>query len=123
MKKLFIILTISAIGLMANLAQAKSLTAISVLEQLEQAGYLHQINEIKYIKGIYKVELHIPADRASHSNRLTVLQIAKKVQQAGYTHIRKIDFDDGYYEVKALNKQSRRTSLLVSPINGKIRQK
>lgn len=51
---------------------------------------------------------------------LTALEIAKKVESAGYHNISKIDTEGKEYEVKALNKEGKETKLKVNAETGEI---
>ncbi|MGE3319199.1 MAG: PepSY domain-containing protein [Candidatus Berkiella sp.] len=51
---------------------------------------------------------------------MSALDVAKKVEDAGYRNISKIDVDDKMYEVKATNKEGKETSLKVNPQTGEI---
>lgn len=51
---------------------------------------------------------------------LTALDIAKKVEDAGYNNISKIDAEGKEYEVKAFNKEGKETKLKVNAETGEI---
>jgi len=51
---------------------------------------------------------------------LSAFDVAKKVEDAGYTHISKIDTEGKEYEVKALNKEGKETKLKVNAQTGEI---
>ncbi len=51
---------------------------------------------------------------------LTALDVAKKVEDAGYKNISKIDAEGKEYEVKAFNKEGKETKLKVNAETGEI---
>lgn len=51
---------------------------------------------------------------------LSALDVAKKVEEAGYTHISKIDAEGKEFEVNALNKEGKETKLKVNGQTGEI---
>lgn len=51
---------------------------------------------------------------------LTPTQVTDVLVAHGYERIRKIERDDGCYEVKASDSQGRRFELKVDPVNGSV---
>lgn len=51
---------------------------------------------------------------------LSSSEILQRVEQAGFTDVRDLEFDDGLWEVKALASDGRRVELLVDPTSGEI---
>lgn len=47
-------------------------------------------------------------------------EILQRVEQAGFSDVRDLEFDDGLWEVKALDRDGRRVELLVDPASGEI---
>ncbi len=57
-----------------------------------------------------------PGDRGDFS----ATDIAGKVEAAGYSQIGEIEFDDGFWEVKAVDSRGVRTKVLVDPRSGEL---
>lgn len=51
---------------------------------------------------------------------LSADQIFLTLQQAGYTLVRDLAFDDGYWEAEALNSANRYVELRIEPTTGKV---
>ncbi|MFB9068849.1 PepSY domain-containing protein [Pseudofulvimonas gallinarii] len=51
---------------------------------------------------------------------LGTTEILQRVEQAGFTDVRDLEFDDGLWEVKARDRDGRRVELLVDPATGEI---
>ena len=138
MKKLILFLFGIAVSCYAVFSfgqmQGSSANMITVLQRLNQAGYT-KIHEIEYKRGTYEVKaynaqcrkikfrvnpknMRIPS--LNQSRQLSMLQVAQRVQAAGYTHIYDIEFDNGRYDVKAYDKNGNKTKLTVNPSTGGI---
>lgn len=131
---------ILGMGMAAAIATAADKTplipAVDVLQNLNQAGY-NQIYKIEYKNDVYKVQAYgsqgqkvkfdvnakdmvIPPIEANSKSYLTMLQVARKLQGAGYTHIDQIEFNGNYYAVKSYNANGDRIKLDVDSITGEI---
>jgi hypothetical protein len=140
MKKLLPITLSLILGTAVSIATAaetmQPLPVVDVLQRLDQAGY-HQIRDIEYKNGTYKVEAYgtqgqkikfnidarsmtIPSFENNGRPYLTMLQIARKLQGAGYSHIDQIEFDDNYYEIRTYDANGSRVKLDVNSITGEI---
>lgn len=51
---------------------------------------------------------------------LSADQILLTLQQAGYTRVRDLEFDDGYWEAEALNSANQYVELRIEPSTGKV---
>ena len=51
---------------------------------------------------------------------MNIRQIYDRVEGAGYTDIREIEWDDGRYEVRASNAQGQRVKLYVNATTGAV---
>ena len=51
---------------------------------------------------------------------LSADQILLTLQQAGYTRVRDLEFDDGYWEAEALNSANQYVELRIEPTTGKV---
>ena len=138
MKKLSPVTLSLMLGMATSIAIAAEtpLPVVDVLQRLDQAGY-HQIRDIEYKNGAYKVEAYgtqgqkikfnidaksvvIPSFENNGKPYLTMLQIARKLQGAGYPHIDQIKFNDNYYEIKTYDANGSRVNLDVNSITGEI---
>ncbi|MBY0377836.1 MAG: PepSY domain-containing protein [Gammaproteobacteria bacterium] len=127
------------LGTSASMAIAEQTTqplpVITILQSLDQAGY-NQIRNIEYDDGKYTVEVFgqqgqklkfdinarngvIPPLK-DHKPYLTMLEVARKLHQAGYIHIDEITFDDNYYEIKAYDASNNPIKLNVNSTTGEI---
>jgi len=114
--------------------QGSSTRMITLLQRLNQAGY-SKIHEIEYNGDSYEVEafnaqcrkvkfrvnaqnMRIPP--LNTARQLTMLQAAQRVQAAGYNNIYDVEFDDGRYEFKAYDENTRKVKLNVNPSTGRI---
>lgn len=62
-----------------------------------------------------------PANGAAPATKqLTIPEIYQRVEAAGYKEVRKIELDDGRYEVKARNAGGERVKLYINPTSGEI---
>ncbi len=60
--------------------------------------------------------------RGQAGQNLSVRAITAKATQMGYT-VRKVEFDDGCYEVKATSKNGTGVELKMHPVTGKVVKK
>lgn len=108
----------------------------TILEKLNQQGYSN-IHDVEREHGILKIEgtndegvkyeIHIDPKsgdilKKQHhiKTRLSALDIAKKLEAQGYKQIDEIEFDEGTYKVKALDKNQKEIELHIDPNTGKI---
>lgn len=56
----------------------------------------------------------------SGASGLASSEILQRVEQAGFSDVRDLEFDDGLWEVKARDRDGRRVELLVDPVTGEI---
>lgn len=120
-------------------AEKTSITMVKALQRLDQAGYRY-VHEIKYKRGVYRVEAidaggqkvklkvnaqtgMIQAPKGSNKPYLSMLQVAQKIQAAGYANISKIEFDDGRYEAKVYDPKGNKIKLYINPVSGEIRKR
>ncbi|SFD47430.1 PepSY domain-containing protein [Paracidovorax konjaci] len=47
-------------------------------------------------------------------------QVVQALQQAGYTHVRGIEYDDGFWEAEATNRANQAVELRVEPTTGQV---
>lgn len=52
--------------------------------------------------------------------QFSAAQITSQVEAAGYSQVRDIEFEDGFWEVKAVDAQGNRAKLLVDPDTGEL---
>lgn len=112
-----------------------SMSMSQILDNLKGKGVM-VVKEIEFDDGVYKAKV-VNNDgkwdkitfnpktgelKASEKlGGLTALDIAVKVEGQGYNNIYKMDLDsDKKYEIKALNKDGKRTKLEVDAATGKI---
>lgn len=116
----------------------KDVMKINVAIQKLQAKGYKNIRKIEFKDGFYeakvvtvdgyKAELRVNTRTGLIENptkeikSLDILEIVKKVQAAGYHDIYKISFDDGEYEVTALDKDGNDVKLDVNASTGKIKK-
>ncbi len=139
---LFFIVFATQIALADDLPNA-TIQISAVIQNLQAKGYKN-IHEVKFDDGIYKAEasnadgkeikLHINPQtneitkiKIEHKiklkpnlGKLSMLDIIKKVEKAGYHHVYKIEFKGKKYEIKALNKNGKKTKLRVNANTGEI---
>lgn len=124
----------SSMSIIAETTQP--LPVVDILQRLDQAGY-QQIRTVEYKNGSYKVEAYgaqgqkikfdidaksvaIPSFENNSKPYLTMLQIARKLQGAGYSRIDEIAFDDDYYEIITYDANGSRVKLEANSITGEI---
>lgn len=54
------------------------------------------------------------------ATKLGTTEILQRVEQAGFTDVRDLEFDDGLWEVKARDRAGTSVELLVDPVSGDI---
>jgi hypothetical protein len=110
---------------------------ISVAIQKLQAKGYKNIRKIEFKDGFYeakvmtadgyKADLRVNTktgvieNPAKELKWLSILEIVKKVQAAGYHDIYKIKFDDGGYEVAAFDKDGKDVQLDVDALTGEVK--
>jgi len=116
---------------------------VPVIQHLQSKGYV-PIHEIKFDDGMYKAEIWKGNDQeikleinpqtkeitqtktkqethpALPAVKLSLLEIVKKVEAAGYHSVYKIKFKMSRYEVKALDKEGKKVELNVDANTGKV---
>ncbi|WP_440225517.1 PepSY domain-containing protein [Dokdonella sp. MW10] len=119
------------------------LTAVQVRERLVAAGYT-QIEDIEFDDGFWEAEarrgdgvrvdlvLHPvtgvilaetidgPGGTTPGGTILTADQIRAALTAAGYTQIRDLEFDDGFWEADARNRAGQRVELTIDPYTGAV---
>lgn len=114
----------------------KDVIKINVAIQKIQAQGYKNIREIKFKNGFYEAEVFTAEGNKlevrvntktgdveklkKEPKLLSMLEIIKKVQAAGYRDIHKISFDDGEYEVTAISKDGIDTKLELKAETGEI---
>lgn len=132
---LFVAQTTLADDLPKNSAQMSS-----ILQNLQNKGYIN-VQKIKFEHGRFEAlainangnieKLNIDPKTGEIVNQpqntskpLSALEIAKKVEEAGYHNIYKLDAEEhNEYEVKALDKADKKVELKVDSSNGNITKK
>lgn len=113
------------------------ISASKVLEKIAATGYMG-LSELDLEDNVYKADvvanngdtlkIKINADSGElmgpkvTPNRYSMLDIAKKVEDAGYK-ITQIKADGEKYKVKVIDKDGKKTSLKVSAMTGEISKK
>ena len=124
---------------------AGSLSAAQVIERLTAAGYTN-IRDVEFQDGFWEAEatasngdrvelvLH-PLTAAVLQSRLdndhdntppvgagvmTADTIRAALTSRGYTRIRDVEFDDGYWEAEATNSAGVRVDLVIDPVTGVV---
>jgi hypothetical protein len=114
-----------------------------VINQIEKKGY-QDIRSVEFEDGIYKAEatnregkeVKIYIDpltnkilsvkigwkikRKINTVHFSVLDILKKVEEAGYQNIYEVELDGNQYEIKAFDRSGRKSKLKVDINTGKI---
>lgn len=131
-------------SLIAGLALALPLSAHAApvddagtaLQYIAAAGY-HAPYELEYRHGYWLAEstsaeglrvsvLVDPASGAVHAfdhrgnGAIPAQRVKELVRAAGYSRITEIEFDDGFWEVEAIDSYGREVDLLLHPITGEI---
>lgn len=108
----------------------------TALQNLQADGYV-AVKEIKLEGESYKAEainmqgkkVEVKLDSAgkvvepkSTKPGISMLTAVKKVEEAGYHDIHKVDSEKDKYEVKALDKEGKKVSLEVDALSGDIKK-
>lgn len=116
--------------------------AAQVTAKLQQLGYQHLL-ELEFEDGFWEAEvrdgnskielilhpvtlevLHQSSNRhpqtGSTTPGLSAAQIVASLQQAGYSHVRDLEFDDGLWEADAINAKGFRVELKIHPETGAV---
>ncbi|MDF3054263.1 MAG: hypothetical protein K0Q74_170 [Gammaproteobacteria bacterium] len=110
----------------------------SILQSLQAKGY-NNVKKIKFTDGKYearavnaqgKIEkLDINAQTGAildgkkpAKKMITALEVATKVEAAGYRSIYKLEADSGKYEVRALDKDGKKVELEIDATTGEIKK-
>ncbi len=141
-------LTLAAPSVFASdVPPANAIPAATILQNLQANGYT-TVRKIEFDNGEYKVDAldanrkgvdlkidpktgNISKTRNSSGREveavgnatLSALDIASKVQAAGYHNIYKIEAKEGKYEVKAVDAKNKEAALLVDGKTGDITKK
>lgn len=130
----------------SDVPPANAIPAASVLQSLQDAGY-NTFRKIEFDSGEYKVDaldtnkkgVDLKIDpktgkitktrfssgrevEAVGNSTLSALDIAGKVQAAGYHDIYKIEAKEGRYEVKAVDEKNKEVELIVDGKSGEIKK-
>jgi uncharacterized membrane protein YkoI len=125
----------SPLALAESQLPENAISMSKILDNLKGKGVI-AIKEIEYDDGVYKAKIITndgKSDKITFNPKtgelkasenlggLSAMDIAIKVEGQGYTNIYKMELDsDKKYEVKAVNKDGKRTKLEVDAISGKI---
>ncbi len=121
----------------AGESKPKDVMKMSVaIQKLQAKGYKH-IRKIEFKDGFYeakvmtvdgyKLEVRVNTKTGEVENlkkevkSLGMLEVVKKVLAAGYHDIYKINFDDGEYEVAAVDKDGKDVKLEVNALTGEVK--
>ncbi|MCS5712206.1 PepSY domain-containing protein [Candidatus Berkiella aquae] len=130
------LMTMSASSVFAKEAITSDMMPMSkALNSLQTKGF-NVVKKIEFEDGVYeakilnavgkeiKVKMNAKTGEIEKPKEglalLSALEIAKKVEDAGYRNISKIDTEGKEYEVKALSKEGKETKLLVNAQSGEI---
>lgn len=117
--------------------QSAPIAVSKVLQSLEAQGYV-AVRDVELDNGVYKADV-ISTDGAKQDievnamsgaikghknppNHFSAIDIAKKVEDAGY-QITKMESDGDTYKVKSLDRDGKKTSLKVNAMTGDITKK
>ena len=115
-----------------------------VVQHLKASGFAY-VSDVELSDGFWKAEVRTSltsrdkVELVLHPTTLDVLsqvgrnggtingqpvlsadQILLTLQQAGYTRVRDLEFDDGYWEAEALNSANQYVELRIEPSTGKV---
>ena len=62
-------------------------------------------------------------DERPPANAKPLSEIIKGVEEAGHKTIVELEFEDGVYEIEALDAQGKEVKLKVDPVSGKVNVK
>ncbi len=111
---------------------SKALTALktkgySVVKKIEFDDGIYEAKALNALGKEIKVKINAKTGEIEKDKDnvawLSALDVAKKVEDAGYRNISKIDAEGKEYEVKALNKEGKETKLLINAQSGEIATK
>lgn len=60
------------------------------------------------------------AQTGDRTGGLSAADVVQRVEQAGYTDVRDVEFDDGLWDVEATSADGRRVELHIDPASGEI---
>jgi len=113
---------------------AGNLSTTDVIRLVEGAGYSN-VREIEFDDGLWDVEataadgrsVDLKIDPANGeiidpfaAPSLSAADIASRLQSQGFSNVRDIEFDDGYYDVEATGPDGRHVDLKVHARDGRI---
>lgn len=121
---------------MANGIPTNSLPMSQILKNLQSKGYKN-IREVKFDDGIYEVEAldeqgnehilrvspktgELIKNQNIQNNAISILEVAQKIEAAGYHFIYKIESHGSHYDVEALSKEDKKVELKIDADTGKI---
>lgn len=130
------LLACSSSAIFANDVPTSSLPMSTILQNLKKSGY-SVVEKVKFDGDKYKVKAinpqgqeetvyvnaqsgQVQAKQPKAANNLTALDVAKKVEAAGYHNIYKIDSEEDNYEVKAIDKSGKQVKLKVNSTSGEV---
>lgn len=136
MNKLALLIQTCALALPLSVGAAPVTDAAAALTRIADAG-LQAPFELEYRHGYWTAETTTPegvrvttlVDPASGelaafdergNGALTASEVRERVLAAGYTRVRDIEFDDGFWEVEATDPWGRKLELIVHPVSGAI---
>lgn len=114
-----------------------SIKLSAMLQALNNQGYKH-INDVEYEDKVIKVEGHsdsgirfelylnpktgdIIKNQQIINPRLSIVDIAKKIETLGYAQIKEIEFDESVYKVEAMDSKGKKHELEIDPNTGAIK--
>ena len=117
----------------AQVTQVLKNAGWAIIQELELDDGLWEA-EVRRAKGQPKVEVYVhpitlailndggaPASGGTGMSALTAQQIIAALQNAGYTNIHDVEFDDdGYWEADAINRNGQCVELRVNPTTGAV---
>lgn len=111
-----------------------NLTTTDVIRLVESAGYTN-VRDVEFDDGLWDVEATAADGRSVDlkidptngevidpfaAPALSAADIASRLQSQGYSNVRDIEFDDGYYDVEATGPDGRNVDLKVHARDGRI---
>lgn len=126
-----------ALGLAAAgfaFAQTGRLSGSDILQRVERAGY-SDVRDLEFDDGLWEVkardgdgrpvELLVDPDSGAiidprATPALGAEQIRGRLEALGYTGIHDIEYDDGRWEVEAVNPSGQQVELKLDPRDGRI---
>ncbi len=61
-----------------------------------------------------------PASGSPSMEQLTPQDVVRKIEEAGYTDVRDVEYDNGHWEAEAIGKDGRRVDLRIDPTTGAV---